>query len=330
MSEFASRVHQQVQPLHIERNRWIAHHRRTVFLLLFLVIVLVASATQTDVSFWWGASVGSIYATAITTLSTETEVVVAGAISGGNIPAAIRAVKSEKENVQAEQKTFEEFAEEVQSLSTVSQSAMGTNAQTVNTGANNRVLGRVRETYRETVMSTPDFDCEYGESFHEHVAAEFGDDVASLLIEGHQLNEPIKRLLVQQSRQSAQQRKLLREGLTVEERSLEDAQSALQPVQGFLNDVERTNLSEQSLSSLVTLDTQVRAHREHCEDLVDTRQQQIHTVNRRMNGESKTLTQEYLYRDLSVSFPVLTATLNRMNSLDDVRSEIITAVSQPH
>ena len=79
------------------------------------------------------------------------------------------------------------------------------------------------------------------------------------------------------------------------------------------------------LSKLVSLDAEIQQYQDHCEELLETRQRDIHTVNRRMNGESKTLTQEYLYRDLSVSFPVLTTTLDCLNSLDEIRSSLIAA-----
>lgn len=99
-----------------------------------------------------------------------------------------------------EQEMFHEFADEVQSLSTASQTMMQTSVGAANTAPAGQVLKRVRKTYHETVMSTPDFEDEYGESFQESVATEFGDDVAALLIDGHQLNGPLKGLLVQQAR----------------------------------------------------------------------------------------------------------------------------------
>ena len=329
MTKRGSRIYRQMQPLRLSRPKPLTEARHTLLPIAVLVFIFLGIAVQNDVSVRWAGAVGTLSTAAVTTISTETEVVVAGALTGGHVPAALRAVTSEKDHVEAEEVGFQEFATEVQSLSLARQSVMGTNVQSVNTAPGNRVLERVREAYRETVMSTPDFDNEYAESFEEHVTAEFGEDVASFLIGGRHLNEPVKRLLVQQARQSAQQRSHLREGLTVEERSLEDAASSIESVQEFLAEVGQTKLYQLSLPKLISLDSELRKQRDHCVQILETRQQEIHTVNRRMNGETNTLTQEYIYRDLPVNFPVLSTTLDYINSIDDTRSSLIRSVSQP-
>lgn len=325
MSAFASRAYHQVPPS-VTGQTGSTRRLSATLSLPVVVALFVAITVLTTLSAWGGSSVvGGIYSVLTATISTNS-VVVAGAVSGGHIPAAIRAVEAEKENVETEQETFREFAEEVQSLSPAVRSVMGTNAQTVNTGSTSRVLEQVRDTYRETVMSTPDFDNEYGETFHEHVATEFGDDVASLLTSGHQLNEPVKRLIVQQAKQSAQHREQLLEGLKVEERSLRRAATVHEVIQETLNDIESTDLTETSLSTLVDLDAELRTRRADCLHLLRTRQEEIHTVNRRLNGQSKTLTQEYLYGELAVLFPVLSSTLAYLDAIEDARSEVIEAV----
>lgn len=305
------------------------HRPQLLFLVVFLVGVSLAIAPPLDGSLW-GVAVPRLSPATAIGLSSNTHLVVGVALSDGYVLAAFRAVKAEKKQVEAEQEAFAEFAQEIRTLSTAGPTARKTNAQTVNAVPGKRELARVRETYRETVMSTPGFDKEYDESFREHVAAEFGDDTASLLTDGHHLNQPIKQLLAQQASQSARHRQLLLEGLTVEERSLEDADSRLEPVRETLSTVECADLSTESLSALTDLDTELRARRADCRALLRGRQEQIHTVNRRVKGNSKTLTQEYLYRDLPVSFPVLAATLDRLDSIADARSNIVEAVCGIH
>lgn len=322
MSAFASRAHRQVQLSASSRTGTRGSRRGTLSLLLALVVTV---AILTGFSLGATLSVERVFSAIAASFSPKT-VVIAGAFPGGHVSAAIKAVQTEKDNVKTEQETFREFAEEVRSLSLAGQSIMGTNAQSVNTGPNDRALKQVRETYRETVMSTPDFDREYGETFRQHVASEFGDDVASLLTDGHQLNEPVKRLIVQQARQSARERELLLDGLGVEERSLEEATAALAPIQTTLHDIEQADLSDLSLSALAQLDAELRDRREECRYLLRTRQEEIHTVNRRVNGQSKTLTQRYLYGELPVRFPVLSAILDHLYAIENARSAIVEAV----
>ncbi|UTF55720.1 DUF7260 family protein [Natronosalvus rutilus] len=328
MSESASRVRREIQLLTITSSGKDGILRREILSIFFLVIVFVVLAIQNDVSIWGDASVGSLYRDAITIVSIEMDIV-AKTASGGLLPIALNAVRDEKDHIETEQEMFQEFAEKIQSLSTTNQSIMGVKTQTVNISSGNCVLMQVRDTYRETVMSTPNFDCEYGESFHEHVAAEFGDGAASLLINGHHLSEPGKRFLVQQASQSARKRGHLLGGHTIEERSLQEAKSVLKPVQKFLTDIEQTDLFDLSLSRLISLDTELRTYRECCETLINERQQAMNVVNRRIEADSKTIAQEYLYRNLSVNFPVLSVTLDCISTLENIRSMIIQAVCQP-
>lgn len=323
MSEFASRAYRQVQLPTTERRGRTRRHRRRGLFVAVLAAVILGVTLSTDLPVWHGASVGGL-SSAIAGLSTDSDVA-GNAVPGGTVPVALGAVRAEKEQVEAERTAFAAFAEETASLPTAKPSAMSTNAQTVNAAPAGSSLDDVRETYRETVMSTEDFDLEYGETFGEHVAAEFGDDVAALLVDGHRLNKPLKRLLVEQAKQAARKRGLLLEGLAVEERSLEEAATTLEQVQDALGALDGAALDERSLFALADLDAELQAHRESCLDLLRTRQEEIHTVNRRLNGESKTLTQVYLYRDLPMSFPVLSTTLDCLAAIADARSAVTAA-----
>ena len=250
----------------------------------------------------------------------------------GLIRTALETVVEEQEDVVEEIQQFDEFASEVRQLSAPTSSVSGTTVQQVNTstvtGTGSRMLEQIRNQYRQTVMSTPDFECEYGESFHEHIATEFGNDTAKLLTEGHQFSEPVKQLVIQQAGQSKEQRELLLEGLTIEEQSLREIDAELEPIRHRLSSIDSIDLARESLDSLAALDSELKTHIQHCNRLLETRQDEIHTVNRRMHGESKTVTQEYLYGNFSVRFPVLTAILDCSDRLAECRKAVGRAVSE--
>lgn len=325
MRELASSAHRQVQRRtndSVGRPGHTLRSKRPLVTLLVLSLAIAVAVELNSLPEW----VAPFPSAGLAGLASSTHCPVGVAPSGGTVRAALEAVTDEREQVEAEQEAFAEFAEEVRSLSPAGRSVETTNAQTVDATSDDPRLARVRETYRETVMSTPGFEREYDESLREHVTAEFGGDFASLLTDGHQLNQQIKQLIAQQARQSAQHRQVLVEGLAVEKRSLEQAAATLEPVFETLADVDRDDLSAKSFPALVDLDCELRERRGDCLAVLGTRQEQIHTVNRRVKGDSKTLTQEYLYRDLPARFPILCTTLDCLDSIRTVRSTIIDAV----
>lgn len=329
MHELASSAHRQVQRQtndSVGRPGDTFRSNRPLLTLLTLSFIVGVAIKLTALPEW----VGPLPAAGLAGLASSTHCPVGVTQSRSTIRAALEAVNEEQDQVEAEQEAFAEFAEEVRSLSPAGRSAEVTDAQTVNGPSGNRRLARVRDAYRETVMSTPDFEREYDESLREHVAAEFGDDFASLLSDGHQLNQHSKQLIARQARHSAQHRQLLLEGLAVENRSLEHAASTLEPVFTTLTDVTRGDVSVMSLPRLIDLDCELCEQRENCLALLRTRQEQIHTVNRRVKGDSKTLTQEYLYCDLPVRFPALCATLECLESIRTARSTLVDAVCAVH
>jgi hypothetical protein len=179
-----------------------------------------------------------------------------------------------------------------------------------NTGSAGCQLEDVRKQYRDSVMPVPNYNREYGESFEEHFASEFGPEVASVVLDGNQLIGPVKQLLVAQARESAQHRQDLVEGLELEERSMRRSKTTLEHVDTFLAENGPTSLEKASVPDLVAIDEEILDWRSRAESLLQTRQQEIQTVNRRTGSPSKTLIQEYLYAAADLPFPVLRSGLD--------------------
>lgn len=246
------------------------------------------------------------------------------AIAGGCVRNALYTAENERRSVAAEQKAFSEFASGVQSLSTAQQTTGGgVIARISDAGAAGCQLKKVREQYRESVMSLPDYDSEYGETFEEHFAAEFGHEIASVVLNGQQLNKPVKHLLVQQARESGQHRQQLLDGLELEERSLHEARAHLEPIDAFLIDVKPNRLRTMTIPELVEIDDEIRKWQTQSESLLRTRQREIQTVNRRVGSGTENLLQEYLYQHHKVTFPVLHTVLEYINLLEQRHSTLI-------
>lgn len=250
--------------------------------------------------------------------------------AGGYVAEARVTLEDERASVETERDAFEQFADEVQSLALSAQSTNRlTTAQTVETGPGSHSLADVRQRYRETVMSVPDYDSEYGETLAEHLTAEFNSDVASVVVDGDQFTRPLKQLLVRQAHQSARERDQLLDAMGIEENSLEDSRSRLDAIDSAVERTAEKRVESEPFPSLVTADSDIRRTRRQCERLLEDRQGAIHRANRAFSGRSHSLgLQEYLYRDLDVTFPILTDTIELLETLEDQRSDLIRTLSR--
>ena len=303
-------------------------HRQA--LLVSVVGLLFLAVTAPKFLPMWGVkTTGTGILSQLTAFKLNTDALAGLVLAVGYLRDALRSVEDETKSVEKEQEAFLEFADSVRAIPVTHQPVTGTTtANITHTASNTRGLEEVREQYQQTVMSLPDYEREYGESLSEHLTAEFGPDVASVVTDGHQFNEPLRQLLVEQSRLSIDQRERLLDRLSTEKRSLREARSELEPVEQFLDEVDSTVLQEQSVTELVETDETISTHRTRCQSLLEHRQQEIHAVNRRAESEAETLLQTYLYRDLDTQFPVLHTVLGYIEKLDRRRSALVEELCQ--
>jgi len=260
-------------------------------------------------------------------VNVDTDVLAGATLAGGYVQDALDELARQRDSVRAERDAFHEFADDVQSLSTATQSTTGANTtHVVDAGRGGQELDRVRDSYRETVMALPDYEEEYGETFEEHLTAEFGPDVASVVIGGREFTDPVKQLLVQQARESARQREQLLSEFSMEATSLREARRRLDDVDGALSAPGASGLRGRSFRDLVEADGDIRQAETDCEHLIEDRQGDVHRINRQYTGPEQPLLQEYLYADLDVTFPVLAAALERIRELRERRSAVIREV----
>lgn len=312
--------------MYFERAACRARQRRTVAVSTVGVVLFVLLA-PTLLPVWGAKCLGGALLSHLAALKLDTDVLAGLALAGDYIKDARDQLDEEEENLIAERDAFQEFAEEIQSLPTPSQPTGGnTTIHVTNTGTG-RQLDQVRETYEKTVMAVPDYDEEYGESFVEHIAAEFGPDVATVVVDGHRFSEPVKQLLVEQARQSAQQRQELLDIIGSEGRTLRTVTSALAPARETLQTAGETTLRECNVAELVDVDSQLRDARTRCESVAEERQEEIHTETRRNPGDG-TFLQEYLYRNAPFSFPVLRTAVEYIDHIEKRRTVLVKTLTR--
>lgn len=171
-------------------------------------------------------------------------------------------------------------------------------------------VARVREAYRETVMSVPHYDRIYGESLAENLAAELGPELAAMLDgDGPTTFTPARRNALRSAvRSVAHQRRELVETLDRELASLDRAAEACSPVAAR---VARPGPHDPSA---------LAADIDRLDEVVADRQEHFATaVERGLSGRLAFC--EYLYGDAPWTFPVLSACARLRDRIERARLE---------
>jgi 5S rRNA maturation endonuclease (ribonuclease M5) len=232
-------------------------------------------------------------------------------------------LETERKNVTAERDAFLEFAEQVQSISEStahSSATVARNVSCVNTNSNNS-LEQIREQYQETVFSLTDFDDKYGESFEEHITAEFGPRLARVLTAGTEFTSHVKQLVIQQARESAQRREQLLEIIAAENCSIQSVRQGLTEAENDLNKQLETSYEKPCLDELITTYDTLQIIKSNCGSLLHKRQEDIQSIARDVGGRVG-MFQEYVYESLHADYPALYSILSYLQVLDRQSSEI--------
>lgn len=169
-----------------------------------------------------------------------------------------------------------------------------------------RGLSAVREAYEATVMSVPHFLEEYDESYAEHLAEEFGPDVAAALTDGDAFDETCKRRLLAESEAARDLREEHLETLASERESVEETRTRVASVLERLQNVPVDGLAAERFESLDANRALLLRLEAKVDDLAAQRQAVLQRQGRqlRIPGSAPDL-QQYLYQDIEATYPVL-------------------------
>jgi hypothetical protein len=279
-----------------------------------------------------GGIAGFLHAIAVNLLweTANREWIAGAAFVGGYIREALGEIEAEREFTEAERDALEAFATDIRAMSVRGGANVDTSAPVLAVGTSNtEQLAQIRERYRETVMSVPNYDEIYGDEFDRSFAAEFGEDLAAVVEDGTQFSRPVRQLLVTQASTSIAERERHLDALETERRSVEAVGVQLAETEPL---IERTNprrLIHSSFEELLEYDREVRDAAADAQRLLEARQDEIHVNNRHVQRRPDgTFLQEYLYRALDTPFPVLAATLNRLRTLVDRRRAVVDSIAR--
>jgi len=249
-------------------------------------------------------------------------------LAGGYIKQAMSAAEDERDSIRGEREAFGAFADEVESLDVATQQTAGVDARALTAADDADSLQRVRDCYRNTVMDVPDYDREYGEPLAEHLAEEFSDELAAVVLGGSELTPNVRALLVRQARLAADRRDELLKVIDQEYMNLVDNSAQLDEIDATLADPADEELHEQSFPDLVDHDRDLRECETRCRRLLEDRQYEIHQETNPVARSDTPFLQEFLYSRLECTFPVINATLDRIRRLRERRRTLVGVIAR--
>jgi hypothetical protein len=173
-------------------------------------------------------------------------------------------------------------------------------------------------------MAVAHYEEEYDEPRGEHMAAEFGPDLAGIVENNDVLTPQLQAALVQASDAARQERTSFRQTLDHEHDALTDARQRLREVSNTTDRLTTIPLSQRSFDDVLGAESRLQRLKADCEALLEDRQQHLHEGPSREGIQL----QEYLYGPRSWTFPVLDDTLDCLSRLREIERRIVQAVSR--
>jgi hypothetical protein len=229
-----------------------------------------------------------------------------------HIDRALAAVQAERDILEAERDAFETLLRRVSAIqvdaraSTTVQSGAVTAASMARSADIARGLRDMRDAYRETVMAVPHYEAEYDESLRTNLAAEFGEPLASRVVDGHVLIRQVYDAFTDACTQARDERKRALQYVEREQERLSAFEADLTATE---RDVVKAGAAIESASGtrqLSRIDDTLATLQSRCLDLARERQAQLRASEQiHVPGSDSFGFYEYLYADMETPAPVL-------------------------
>lgn len=188
-------------------------------------------------------------------------------------------------------------------------------------------LAAVRHAYESTVMSVPHYDVEYDESYAEHVTAEFGADIATVLTDGTRFAAHHRQAVIAAATTAVEKREQLLAELDEELTSLEANATALRSIGDEVHEAEGTQFSDLTFGSLEGYYTRMETLEGKCTERLDDRQATLVTQRRRMSLPIDAPDIAiYLYQDLDVNYPIVSKVADLLDRIETLKTELNRAI----
>ena len=267
-----------------------------------------------------------------------TVIVVLGALTLGTVAflscvrRARSAVSFERERLLDEYEAFIAFADRVAKIPVAPRPDGGRpmSGPLVSNAQEDSGLGEVRDAYRDTVMDVPHFETDYDESLQEHMATELSPELASAVTEGSQFTPAIRTPLVASAKSAAHDRRVLADQLDDELADLEDAEERFTDLSQRFEVTDGEGLVDRTFPDLQARWGRLNGLQDECSAMLARRQAQLRdrTPSSGTRLQSPTAVSNYLYGDLDVDFPVLSAGTRLLERIEEEKRHTVEALTE--
>lgn len=246
------------------------------------------------------------------------------------------AVSEEQSRTAAEHDAFAAFSRRIASLDPVApaiQSTTGQTGPTVTLATESQppdnTLATITEAYKETVMAVSHYEEDYDETLAENMRAEFGDEVASAIVNGSQFTPQLKEALLHGSRDAQERRRELMTGLQREHEDIKEAYQLFTDLDADLESINDQSLADRSFTDLMADWDRLGAIEERCREALTQRQQHIRewSMSGPRSNDAPTL-HEYLYQPLDVTYPILAEGTALVDRIQTIRSRVLIGLTR--
>ncbi|MBP2251770.1 hypothetical protein J2754_002102 [Halarchaeum solikamskense] len=242
--------------------------------------------------------------------------------TGDGFESARRAIEREREVLDAERDAFGAFARRVDALGTTDTAGDPYGGLLAGRG-DGRASSGVREAYAETVMAVPHYDAEYGESYREHLAAEFGPALAAALRDEPGLPAFLQQQVVAAARDAEESRAAVVVALDRERDALDSAAAALADVETERAVVDSRPFASCERAALVRLRDDLDDLAARCESLAERRQAGDLRPERQVPASFDAPGfEEYVYGETGTTYPVLSAIARESERVERTRAAV--------
>lgn len=233
-------------------------------------------------------------------------------------------IRTERRRVTAEIDAFDAFLDRVESIDP------DPPAPTPRTVGGDG-LRAVRSAYEQTVMGCDHYDADYGDTYAESVAAEFGPEIGTLLAGGSGLRPQLKTALLDRTQECRSEREHLIEMLDAESDSLDAVAPEFDAIATELREFPPCP-DPDAPGSYGALEAEWRrldTLAERVEELSDTRQRAIVAQRRRFHlPVDAPDVPAYLYGEFDDRYPLLSAFVRLQERVRTRRSERERAIAR--
>jgi len=224
----------------------------------------------------------------------------------GDISAATDILTTELEQITDEIEAFERFDKKVSKIETDpdpigSPHGVGYQQISLENGCS-----KVRAAYKETVMSIPHYEDEYGDTYPSSVKEEFGTDIAVALTQSSNFTLISKSALVDSIQSAIDERKKLRDVVLLEKKSITTLRDDLRNINKNINKISDAKFSHLDFVALDAYRTQIKQLFDKCDKILLKYQNRIREIQKIINTNAPRLSiHKYFYQSLSTDYPIL-------------------------